>query len=155
MSFLFSPWIHLKRKRPFGIFSTSIGNDKWIVVWSCLSRRPCFCCVLMISFLEPKKPAEKKAHSPELLLLQLLRIDHQSPHLITRNWFLGRFHDDFRSRIRKRALKLWTMLSTYVRNELFLDLRIGGQKQNSVIDIQNYVYQQAKELQRIDSWFLI
>lgn len=33
---------------------------------------------------------------------------------------MGRFHDDFRSRIGKRALKLLTLLScTYVRNDLF------------------------------------
>lgn len=78
MSFLFSPWIDFKRKRPLARFCTCIGHTELTVVWCCLSRRPCFCCVLMISFLGRKRRAEKKAHSQELLLLQLLRIDRQS-----------------------------------------------------------------------------
>lgn len=49
---------------------------------------------------------------------------------------MGRFHDDFSSSIGKRALKLWTIICTCVRNDLFVDLDIGVQEQNSLINIE-------------------
>lgn len=36
----------------------------------CLFRPPCFCCVLMTLCQERRKPAAKKVHNPEQLLLQ-------------------------------------------------------------------------------------